>query len=534
MGRGEIISGGDGGRYLVRLLYATERIEADLSAMAGRIVDLSAQIAAEPEGDRKNLMRLSLATLQKSRAALYSQSLLMARTASAWCADRSENLSGEVALVEFPGFRSEVQIRPGYEDGAAWAEADHGRVNRPFNLSAASAVLHMALLPGWEKWFPTYRHATILAIDRAANTADLLLSQSKSLAQGLDVNQAGHLLRVPVSYMSCNAGAFSLGDEVLVEFVDQDWSAPRVIGFRKEPRACGFVLHLTRGDGTPADSDMASVNVQVYDADANPLDVTKTWDADLGAWLVTLDNQADYELGRYWVRYSCTAGLTTQYPLRYKTADQWDAADLVEMGVLSDTIPYWSVSLEWVEDVPEYSGAETDIRCDALANYNPLATDKLWVKTGAEIQASTLFMNLAAVMTRRLTVRSSVPYRVGWGVLAAGEDQNWRWLWDQNCDGTVSPSCSGASGGMIEWSGWGGTVVTDGEVPGSLVDTLNSSDFAANIPGGAHDLVATEVTAPTTDTIDCPWPNEGTTIYGDFVRSSVERAVFSLAAYWNI
>jgi len=43
---------------------------------------------------------------------------------------------------------------------------------------------------------------------------------------------------VPIEYMNCNAGAFSDGDEVVVEFTGQDWGSPKVIGFRHDPEPC--------------------------------------------------------------------------------------------------------------------------------------------------------------------------------------------------------------------------------------------------------------------------------------------------------
>lgn len=43
---------------------------------------------------------------------------------------------------------------------------------------------------------------------------------------------------VPIEYMSCNAAAFQDGDEVIVEFENQDWKQPKVIGFRDEPIDC--------------------------------------------------------------------------------------------------------------------------------------------------------------------------------------------------------------------------------------------------------------------------------------------------------
>lgn len=53
---------------------------------------------------------------------------------------------------------------------------------------------------------------------------------------------------VPIEYMSCNAAAFSDGDAVLVKFEGQDWSSPKVIGFKENPAACEFSMYAFWGN----------------------------------------------------------------------------------------------------------------------------------------------------------------------------------------------------------------------------------------------------------------------------------------------
>ena len=43
------------------------------------------------------------------------------------------------------------------------------------------------------------------------------------------------LTDVPIEYMDCNSGAFADGDEVLIEFTNQDWDQPKIIGFKERP-----------------------------------------------------------------------------------------------------------------------------------------------------------------------------------------------------------------------------------------------------------------------------------------------------------
>jgi predicted transglutaminase-like cysteine proteinase len=44
---------------------------------------------------------------------------------------------------------------------------------------------------------------------------------------------------VTIEYMNCHSAAFADGDLVIVEFTDQDWTKPKVIGFFEDPQGCG-------------------------------------------------------------------------------------------------------------------------------------------------------------------------------------------------------------------------------------------------------------------------------------------------------
>jgi hypothetical protein len=48
---------------------------------------------------------------------------------------------------------------------------------------------------------------------------------------------------VAIEYMTCNAAAFADGDAVLVGFTDQDFSQPKVIGFKSNPQPCTSICY---------------------------------------------------------------------------------------------------------------------------------------------------------------------------------------------------------------------------------------------------------------------------------------------------
>jgi hypothetical protein len=109
-------------------------------------------------------------------------------------------------------------------------------------LTPAAAFYNLAMLPGWQKWKPTYRYGTITAID--GDTATLTLEAVTSTQQSLGVNQTSTLTNVPIEYMSCNGAAFEVGDEVLVKFTGQDWASPKIIGFKDNPVACEIPFYI--------------------------------------------------------------------------------------------------------------------------------------------------------------------------------------------------------------------------------------------------------------------------------------------------
>jgi hypothetical protein len=156
---------------------------------------------------------------------------------SMWCADLTEDLTGEVDTLEIKGAPDQILIGPAGASGFA-----QNKLAKVAAMSSAQAGLAWALLPGWQKWRPTYRVGTIHSIDYDADMASVTLDPATSIAQDLNVNQGetSELETIPVEYMTCNADAFENGDRVVVEFPGQLWEqGPKVIGFETNPQPCG-------------------------------------------------------------------------------------------------------------------------------------------------------------------------------------------------------------------------------------------------------------------------------------------------------
>ena len=222
-------------KSMIEARVARERTEAELAAKKAQ----------------ENALRDRMALLEAA---------LQPRSITAWCADATEDAEGTVGTIEVNGeFGAQdsilvvapQEVLPTLQSGAI--------VSREVQ-AGHQAYFNAAILPGWQKHRPTYRAGRISNIDVRANRCSVELDEARSSAQDLDINQASALQDVPVRYMTCDAAAFEDGDHVIVEFQEQDWSRPVVIGFVERPRPCellaiAVVSEEWRARGSPAEPE---------------------------------------------------------------------------------------------------------------------------------------------------------------------------------------------------------------------------------------------------------------------------------------
>jgi hypothetical protein len=250
MGKGTIVSGGENGLYSVTLLL--DRVQADkaLARINAWILMKEEQIAALWHNDPENKvprLKLELASLQKQKE--YLERIPADPTVSAWCADLSEELFGNVGTIEINGDVDKVLIRPGYDDLAAYDADKYGQLQYGIAMTPEQWFYNAAMKPGWKKWMPTYRIGTIIFLDIVEDKCNLILDDATTNIindGGVSVNEASTLTDVPIVYMTCNSGAFQVDDRVVVEFVGQDFDFPQVIGFESSPKQCGGEILLVR------------------------------------------------------------------------------------------------------------------------------------------------------------------------------------------------------------------------------------------------------------------------------------------------
>lgn len=297
MGRARYISGGEEGRYTIEIDQGSEEKDANLAVLNRRISQLDTNIALqqaenangqvivnqiraayaiavdqyiaalnETRGDPEaelppsdditeilGILRNAESQLGIANAKLAAWKLereecrrQVARwnefqaieTRNAWCADYTEEPEFsdiDLATIEVEGEPGLILVAP----GAPPAINADGYLAAREVQRGHQVYYNAALLPGWQKWKPTYRTGVITGINFEAETCTVALDEAASTSQGLDINQAQTLEEVPIVYMDCNAAAFDISDRVVVKFVGQDWGNPRVIGFVDTPQECG-------------------------------------------------------------------------------------------------------------------------------------------------------------------------------------------------------------------------------------------------------------------------------------------------------
>src|SRR5690554_2112658 len=141
----------------------TERISA-------AIIDVErARLALDRAVRQRANLLMKLTGLRLKKAAL--EQVETDKVIDAWCTDGEPDMTGEVGTAEVPGEpMMPILIKPGFEESAGYDQARDGQmIERPL-MSGAQAYLNAALLPGWQKWRPTYRFGIITEIDEAADT----------------------------------------------------------------------------------------------------------------------------------------------------------------------------------------------------------------------------------------------------------------------------------------------------------------------------------------------------------------------------
>ena len=264
MGKGTIKSGGAAGLYTVTVNYKRDNYTAEITRLTSQISDYQSIIAGLPEGRERNIKSAMLLGFEKRKSYL-ENNMPDDKDISVWCADTTEDLTGEIGLIEVPGESVDFNIQPGYESNAVYNATRDGQLAPTVAQTSVQAFYNMALLPGWQKWKPTYRYATITAIN--GDIASVDLDMATSTQQSLNINQEGSLTGISIEYMDCDGDIFEVGDTVLIKFDGQNWLSPKIVGFKDSPKECFFLLNFAEAIPETGDSHTPpfyDVNIPSY------------------------------------------------------------------------------------------------------------------------------------------------------------------------------------------------------------------------------------------------------------------------------
>ena len=231
-------------------LIGQHSIENDLTGDIRQATVLLLRKREETSQIQAQLSRVdaNLLSLEKRKQQLEAQAAAIeADTRAVWCADLTTTLTGEHPTLEVNGTSDHAILMPG-----TMPTEYTGDLAPVISMTVAQAAFNFAIHPGWQRWTPTFRVGTITALSVAQDTADVALDPAQGRYQGLAINEAETLTGVPVAYMTCNAAAFDVGDEVVVMLQGQDWADPVVIGFKEEPQPCECILVISTPSGDEA------------------------------------------------------------------------------------------------------------------------------------------------------------------------------------------------------------------------------------------------------------------------------------------
>lgn len=295
MAQFEIVSVGSEGQYTVKelidvtgistriavltaqnssLAVRNTQIESDLTALenelASVIASVEAYLAADPP-DVENASKQTLYSHTVSRLIGQNNRELSANKIriesnnktidalndtlgqqdvihDAVCIDGDDTLTvgqivGSIEFNRYPADKGggyKVCIRPGAS--SAYSAARDGIVRPARIMGPSELFVNQASMPSAQIWLPRYVAASVNSIDTGANSIDATAyavsnNHPATWWEGsTPVRLAEYLLNnMPVNYLTCDSEAFEVGDQVVVEYINEQ---PTVIGFVDNPKPC--------------------------------------------------------------------------------------------------------------------------------------------------------------------------------------------------------------------------------------------------------------------------------------------------------
>lgn len=446
------------------------------------------------------LLKAERESLTTEQARLTAAMAVEAR-AGIWCTDLTENLAvgANVGTMEINGVDDQIILAPGGDVGKSLGLLQHAGVSTP-----SAVFLNRARLPGWQKWKPTYRVATITAIDYATDKCDVGIEAQFSEEQGLPINQTG------AAYEAVKASIAGWDD-----FAARNSSFPLVtntesttipltpqvtadlayiqnyvnsrFNYRLDEDLYGKLEHWSimeaGGSGDCEDFSLTKAKMLLdmgYPASAIHIEVGATPNGDGHAWLVVQTDKGDYALDNLYLN-PMPNGVTPYTNRRRQTGLAWSQPGVKLTGVaieymdgmnaapfiVGDRVVVQFVGQAWT--TPKVVGFETNPRAVSqhLVRWDPI--------DGSHVRA-------LLIQCRRGT------YVIDKQAVLALDHSETLWIgWDNNVHGFVAFQHRRTSlgGGAIEASLRKVTFKTDGSEAESvyLISPRNAGGPFMPTPG---------------------------------------------------
>jgi predicted transglutaminase-like cysteine proteinase len=197
MGKAEIIADLGAGHYTIKRIWAGRDAAQDKIVLINtNIAKLRSLYSTMPESTEdeilaKHIVKLQITSLEK-QVQYIQNNFPDDIEIDAYCADYTEELSGEVGTIDIPGEVTElVNILPGHSGMAAFDAERDGEFWPSIAVGPWTSFLNKCILPGWQKWYPKYRYGWIVSgsINYDDNTCAITIQPAFSSQQNLDVNQ---------------------------------------------------------------------------------------------------------------------------------------------------------------------------------------------------------------------------------------------------------------------------------------------------------------------------------------------------------
>jgi len=270
---------------------------------------------------------------------------------TAWCADYSTDLTvgtehGSLEIAR--EWEKGINIQPAYENASVYNSTRDGILQYPAANFPVTAFWNWLTLPGFQKYRPIHRYATLTNIDYEFNLGTVTIEAVQSKAQHLPINMVEfqEIHDVPIVYMNCHALAFENGDKVIVRFTDNHdkkfpWRNPEVIGFKDHPKPCeGLFFQLDCACNQDLIFTPENIEFTVYNSAKTEIPHELVWNEKKEWFEVKIEKENEDENG-YYVTYQAwdCDNKIIQYPAKTLQPDD-DIFTLSENLIIPEIEPY--------------------------------------------------------------------------------------------------------------------------------------------------------------------------------------------------